>query len=62
MAGLGTVAISLLLWPAKKAELGSIFLKSAVGEIVLESASILPQEVFMPGSFPQIVQSRVQVG
>lgn len=32
-----------------------------LGEIVLESASNLPQEGFMPGSFPQIVQSQAQL-
>ena len=36
MAGLGTVAISLLLQPVEKAELGSIFLKSAVGVDILK--------------------------
>jgi len=29
-------------------------------EIVLWTASILPQEVFMSGSFPQIVQSQAK--
>jgi hypothetical protein len=31
-----------------------------LGEIVLESASILPQEGFMLGSFPHIVQSQAK--
>jgi transposase-like protein len=31
-----------------------------LSKIWLWSASILPQEAFMPGSFPQIVQSRAQ--
>ena len=31
-----------------------------LGEIVLWLASILPQEAFMPDSFPQIVQSRAE--
>src|SRR6266702_1831536 len=31
-----------------------------LSELVLESASLLPQEAFMPGSFPQIVQSQAE--